>query len=368
MPSRRQFIGTATCAGVGLLLPSSSFASNKGVSVTFTQPEEANAHEATFMQWPVSRTVHPDRYFLADLQQTIADIANTISEFEPVIMLMDTEFEAKARAVLSKKIEIWHIPTDDLWARDSGPSFVKNNKGELAIRHFNFNGWGNKQVHENDGQVARRVAERLGLPLLDNGLVGEPGGVEFDGHSTLIAHESSWINLNRNSGDKEAVSQLLLEAYGAKKIIWAPGVAGADITDYHIDSLARFVGEGRILIQMPDDIYPGDPWSKSAFETFDILSSATDANGKKFELVELAEATTPRVKTEDFVAAYANFYICNGAVIGAQFGDRERDSMALSTLQKLYPNREVIALNVDPLGEVGGGIHCATQQWPKAQS
>ncbi|MGJ8527082.1 agmatine deiminase family protein [Maritalea sp.] len=360
MPTRRAFVvQVAALAGI-VALPTKGFAMS-----AFKQPEEAQPHQATFMQWPVSRIVHPDKYFLADLQQSIADIANTISEFEPVIMLMDAQFEAAARTKLAKNIEIWQIPTDDLWARDSGPSFVQNPKGELAIRHFNFNGWGNKQVHENDGQVARRVAERLGLALLENGLVGEPGGVEFDGHSTLIAHESSWINPNRNSGDKEAVSNLLLEAYGAKKIIWAPGVAGADITDYHIDSLARFVGEGRVLIQLPDEVYPDDAWSKSAYETFDILSAATDANGKNFELVELAEALSPRVKSEDFVAAYANYYICNGAVICAQFGDVERDAMALATLQKLYPDREVITLNVDPVGEVGGGIHCATQQWPK---
>jgi agmatine deiminase len=33
-------------------------------------------------------------------------------------------------------------------------------------------------------------------------------------------------------------------------------------------------------------------------------------------------------------------------------------------LQDLYPDREVITLNVDTLGELGGGIHCATQQQP----
>ncbi len=40
------------------------------------------------MQWPVSRIVHPDAAFLELLQLTIAEIANTIVEFEPVVMLM----------------------------------------------------------------------------------------------------------------------------------------------------------------------------------------------------------------------------------------------------------------------------------------
>lgn len=366
MPSRRQFLKSASIASASLFVPTSVLAAGQDISMSYRQPEESSSHQATFMQWPVNPRVHSDRYFLSDLQQSIADVANAIAAFEPVIMLMSAEHKSKARRILSSTVEIWDVPTDDLWARDSGPCFVRNADGDLAVRQFNFNGWGNKQVHENDGLIAARIAQRLSLPLLDNGIVGEPGGIEFDGHGTLIAHESSWINKNRNAGSKSEISTLLKEAYGADKVVWAPGIAGADITDYHIDSLARFVDKGRILIQMPDDIYPNDPWSKAAYETYDILANATDANGQKFELIEIAEPTAPRIQSDDFVAAYANYYVCNGGLITAQFGDKQKDEAALNTLRRLYPDREVVALNVDTIGEVGGGIHCATQQWPAA--
>ncbi len=36
-----------------------------------------------------------------------------------------------------------------------------------------------------------------------------------------------------------------------------------------------------------------------------------------------------------------------------------------SILQQIYPDRKIVFLNADPLGESGGGIHCATQQQPK---
>ncbi|GAB5462098.1 agmatine deiminase family protein [Hoeflea alexandrii] len=329
-------------------------------------PEESEPHLRTFMQWPVNRNVHPDRVFLDMLQHSIADIANTIAEFEPVVMLMDASHAKRARQRLSNDVEIWDIPTDDLWCRDSGPLFVRNRDGALAVSHLNFNGWGNKQTHTHDGRIARRVAERLGLPLLDNGLVGEVGGVDFDGHGTLIAHESSWINPNRNLGSKADIEALMLEAFGAQKLIWAPGVSYADITDYHIDALARFTAPGKILIQMPDEIYPGDPWSRAAFETHDILAQATDAQGRKLELVVIPEPVAPRVKSEDFVASYVNYYVCNGAIIAAEFGDGEADEIAAATLADLYPGRQIVMLNVDPVGEVGGGIHCATQQQPAA--
>ena len=72
------------------------------------------------------------RRFLGSLQKTIADVANRISDFEPVVMLMAKDHEAAARKLLGAKVEIWDIATDDLWARDSGPSFVIDGKGGLA--------------------------------------------------------------------------------------------------------------------------------------------------------------------------------------------------------------------------------------------
>jgi agmatine deiminase len=197
-------------------------------------------------------------------------------------------------------------------------------------------------------------------------VVGEAGGVESDGNGTLIAHESSWVNANRNKGSKDEITALLLDALGGKKLIWAPGIKGADITDYHIDSLARFIHPGVVLIQLPARISPHDPWSKAAFETYDILKNAIDSAGNRFELVVLPEPTKPRIRSLDFVASYVNYYVCNGAVIAAEFGDAKTDAEAAATLRALYPDRELITLNIDAIGEVGGGIHCATQQQPLA--
>jgi agmatine deiminase len=71
-----------------------------------------------------------------------------------------------------------------------------------------------------------------------------------------------------------------------------------------------------------------------------------------------------RIKSANFVASYANHYACNGAIIVAEFGDPRADDIARDALSRHYPGREIVMLNVDPLGELGGGIHCATQQMP----
>lgn len=48
-----------------------------------------------------------------------------------------------------------------------------------------------------------------------------------------------------------------------------------------------------------------------------------------------------------------------------EFGDPDTDAQARAILAAAYPDREIVMLNTDPVGEVGGGIHCATQQQPK---
>ena len=364
MMSRRSLFRSAAAAGGLSALSGRAFASPSARASGFWYPEETEPHARTFMQWPVSRTVYDDAAFLADLQATIADIANAIADFEPVVMLAAAEHHNGAQRRLSAKVALWDIPTDDLWTRDSGPSFVIDGKGGLALTAFNFNGWGGKQLHGNDGKIAARVAERLGLPVFDAGLVGEAGGVETDGAGTLIAHESSWVNPNRNTGSKAEVEAMLLETMGAQKVIWAPGITGADITDFHIDALARFVAPGLVIIQMGDVVDRRDPWSVAAFETHSILAAATDASGHKLDLVLLPEPGDIRVDSDDFVASYVNYYVCNGAVICPEFGDPEADERARATLADLYPGRQILPLNIDRVGEVGGGIHCATHEQP----
>ena len=364
MMTRRLLFRSASAAGAVSLLPRSAFAGGAGAQ-GFWYPEETDPHERTFMQWPVNPAVYDDPDFLSDLQGTIAVIANTIAAFEPVVMLAAAEHHRAIERLVSGQVELWDIPTDDLWCRDSGPSFVIDNKGGLAVTQFNFNGWGGKQTHANDGKIAARVAERLGLPVFDAGLVGEAGGVETDGHGTLIAHESSWVNPNRNKGSKAEVEAMLLETMGAKKVIWAPGIKGADITDYHIDALARFVKPGQVVIQMAEEVDPDDPWSVAAFETHDVLAKATDAKGRALNLVILPEPYDIRVESPDFVSSYVNYYVCNGAVIAAEFGDKATDAEAAAILADLYPGREIVMLNIDTVGEVGGGIHCATHEQPK---
>jgi agmatine deiminase len=349
---RRHVLTTALAAGLG-------GGRARAGGARFFVPAEDARHEATLMQWPASRAVHDDADHLAAVQATILRLANAIAAFEPVILLAAADHHAAIRPRVAGAVALWDIPTEDLWARDAGPIVVTDGRGARAVRHIRFNGWGGRQIHGHDGQIAARMAARLGFPILPSPLTGEGGGVEQDGHGLLIAHESSWVHSNRNPGmTRDAVAEALLDAYGADRIVWAPGLRDRDITDYHIDSLARLTGPGRVLMTLPRAPDPEDPFHAAALAT----EAALRAAGLSVEVI--ADPDRPRIRSADFVAAYANFYLCNGAVIAAQFGDRAADAAAAAALSRHFPGREVVTLNVDPLGEIGGGIHCATREIP----
>jgi agmatine deiminase len=333
-------------------------------SAGYHMPLESDQHFRTFMQWPAVKSIYGNQDDLDAVREKIALIANSISEFEPVVMLARPEHIEDAKPLFKSGVELWPMAVQDLWCRDSGPSFVVNSEGQLAASELNFNGWGEKQLHKDDAQIARRVAIKLDLDIFESDLIGEGGGVETDGAGTLLAHASCWVNPNRNSGTETEVGKLLCDALGAEKIIWAPGVKGADITDYHIDALARFVKPGQVLLQLPEKIISGDPWSAAAFETYEVLKKATDAQGRKLDIVVIPEPISIRSRAADFVSSYVNYYVCNGAVLSAEFGDDKADDSAARILGQLYPDRKVVSINVDAIGEAGGGIHCSTQQQP----
>lgn len=96
--------------------------------------------------------------------------------------------------------------------------------------------------------------------------------------------------------------------------------------------------------------------------------ATTDAEGRKLEIVVVPEPVNIRSSATDFVNSYANYDVCNGAVICAEFGDDKADSEAARILSQLYPSREIVSLNTDTIGEAGGGIHCATQQQPRVKN
>jgi agmatine deiminase len=302
--------------------------------------------------------------YFESVQETLGRLAAAIAEHEPVSMLVAAGNQALAARLCGPKVKLIDIQTDDMWARDSGPVFLRDHAGKVALLDLNFSGWGGKQVHQLDSQISASIAKLLGCPYFKSAVTGEGGGIEYDGDGTLILNESCWVNDNRNPGWSRAKIEAELKAgLGVTKVIWLPGVRGKDITDGHIDGSVRIVRPGVLIMGTS----PGDSkseWALASAEAKKILSKATDARGRSFHIAEIPSGVNVRSTRDDFFSGYANYYVGNGAVYTPQFGDVKTDAHALATLTRLFPDRTVVSLEVDRIYENGGGIHCVTQQQP----
>ena len=204
------------------------------------------------------------------------------------------------------------------------------------------------------------------MPLVESGLTGEGGGLEVDGTGTVIAAAPSWVNDNRNPGKSRAeIEAALLGVLGAERMLWLDGLAGRDITDGHVDTLARFANPHTIVIDTPAFDDPADPWTAVATRNRELVHAATKAGGGPYDSVEVVQPASPRGTGADFLATYMNYYVGNGAVIAPQFGDHKADAAAKGVLTDLFPERKIVTLDIDPIAAGGGGIHCSTQQQPK---
>ncbi|MFJ1779456.1 agmatine/peptidylarginine deiminase [Streptomyces anulatus] len=325
---------------------------------------EWDSHARTFMSWPALESVWAED--LPYVREDIARIARAIAEYEYVVMLARPDQRKAAQRACGSQVEVIPLAVDDMWARDTVPVFVEEG-GEVIGVDFNFNGWGDKQEHTNDARVGRTLLTKYGIPRVEAPLVAEGGSFETDGEGTLLITESSIVNENRNPGlSRDDIEADLIETLGVDKVVWLKGVRGQDITDAHVDSLVRFTAPGVVLL---DQAFPGTPpdsWSRAADQARAVLSKATDARGRRFEVIDLPQPDLDRITGEgdDFVSTYANFYVANDSVFMPRFGDRKADDKARGILQEQFPDRDIVPVVIDTVASGGGGIHCATHDQP----
>ncbi|GAA3116064.1 agmatine deiminase family protein [Streptomyces rectiviolaceus] len=325
---------------------------------------EWESHARTFMSWPALESVWEED--LPYVRQDIARIARTIAEYESVVMMARPDQHKAAQKACGRDVEVIPLAVDDLWARDTVPVFVEQD-GDVVGVDFNFNGWGDKQEHTNDARVGRTLLSRYDIPRRKAPLIAEGGSFETDGEGTLLITQSSIVNDNRNRGKSQAqIEAEIKRTLGIKKVIWLAGVRGEDITDAHVDSLVRFTAPGVVLLDRAHPDMPADSWSRAADQAKSVLSKATDADGRSFEIIDLPQPDLYDITGEgdDFVSTYANFYVANDSVFMPKFGDRKADRRARSILQEHFPKRDIVPIPIDTIASGGGGIHCSTHDEP----
>jgi agmatine deiminase len=344
-------------------------------------PAEWEPHEATWLAWPHNPEDWPGKF--PSIPWLYAEIVRLLARHERVHLIVeDATMERRVQSMLERagvcldQIMFHPWATDRGWTRDSGPIFLRDPSGKIALTNWRFNGWAKYDDWRLDNEIPGRVAACLGLHQWEPSVLNrsgtkhrvvlEGGSIDVNGAGALLTTEECLLSevQQRNPGlGREQLEQVFSEYLEVDRVIWLNrGIAGDD-THGHIDDIARFVARDTIVAAVEPDTR--DPNHEPLAENLARLKAARTREGKQFTLVELPMPRPVVFRGQRLPASYANFYIANGQVLVPTFHD-PNDRVALNILAQLFPDREIIGVHSVDLIWGLGALHCMTQQQPAA--
>lgn len=338
--------------------------------LNYKLPAEWNTHERTFISWPVKESMcHPENH--ESVCQGYAEFIKAISEFERVTVIVNPkDLDHVQNLIKVSNVEFLTIDHNDAWLRDNGPTFILDENENIAGMNWGFNAWGGKYAPwDLDDMVAPKILEHFNIKKFDAPFILEGGSIHVDGEGTLITTEECLLNPNRNPDlTKEQIENYLKQYLNIAKVIWLKNGLDGDETDGHVDNIACFAAPGKIIIQTCDD--PNDDNYRITLENLEILNNSTDAKGRKFEIIPIAQPPRTEYKGERLTLSYLNFYFVNDGIILPIFGGsaEETDKMAEKVLSETFPNRRIRTVDGTAVIKEGGNVHCTTQQMPASKS
>lgn len=360
---------------------------SKPIEDGYRMPAEFEPQERIWMLWPE----RPDNWrdHARPAGDAYAAAARAIAQFEPVVIGASPRFyeEASERFCRDSQITVIPLAHDDAWMRDSGPTFLVNDRGGLRAADWIFNAYGGHydglyDPWDQDDHVAAAVCGRVGADRYRADFVLEGGSIHTDGQGTILTTEMCLLSPGRNPAmSREEIEQALKDYLGGRKVIWIPDGIDPDETNGHVDDVCCFTAPGHVACIYTDN--PEDPAYEAAQKAFRLLSHETDAGGRKLQVhpvcmpekpvrigkdfsYEADEKSIPRRPGDYCAASYLNFLIVNGGIIVPQYGDAN-DALALKQLQALFPDRKAVGVPSREIVYGGGNIHCITQQQPRIQ-
>lgn len=351
----------------------------------FYMPAEFEKHDGCIIIWP--ERADSWQYGAVFARKAFVKVACAIAESEKVTVCASDSGYDTAREMLPCHIRVVEMSSNDSWARDYAPTFLVDKTGNLRGVDWYFNAWGGLTdglyfPWDKDNRMAKKLCDLFETDVYDaRDFVLEGGSIHVDGEGTVITTEACLLSNGRNPHmSKKEIENKLKNYLGAEKVIWLKHGIYNDETNEHVDNICAFTAPAEVVLAWTDD--KNDPQYAMSRECFEILSSETDAKGRRIKVHKLPlpkpvlmkenecdglvhmNGEPTRTVGERLAASYVNFYISNGAVIMPAFGD-EKDAEAKRILENIFKDRKVIQIYARDILIGGGNIHCITQQIPK---
>jgi agmatine deiminase len=338
-------------------------------------PAEWEPHDATWISWPHHEPDWPGK--LEAVRWAYAEITRVLANHERVEILCQSETVRdsaitmlRAHDVAMQRVNLLLVPTDRVWLRDSGPSFVWNANGEVEMIAWGFNAWAKYDNYARDRRVPDAVQQATGLPMTlamrpDSArerMVLEGGGIEVNGQGRILVTEEwllSDVQVRNPDLTRASYEDAFARYLGCSDTIWLGNGCAGDDTHGHIDDIARFVNFDTVVLAYEED--QSDPNHVSSLDNLERLRRA--ATRQPLNVVLLPYPRAVMMDGQRLPASYANFYIANGVVLVPTFND-VNDRVALDIIAGLFPERRVVGIHAVDLVWGLGTLHCLTQQQP----
>lgn len=317
-------------------------------------PAEWEEQGAIVIAWPNDKTDWKKN--LLKTEATYIELVNQIADHQKVIIITEKfSIKKKFAEIILKNVKIVLGEYNDTWARDYIGLSVKVNNS-FKFMDFKFNGWGEKYKFEKDNSINTQLYRKKIISTIElkyNNLILEGGSIDSNGKGTILTTSKCLLNKNRNPDlGKHKIESILLESLGITKIIWINhGKIPGDDTDSHIDNLARFCSENKI-------VYATNKSLELSLMEQELKNIALENN---YELIPIPLPEPILLAKKPLPASYINFIITNQKVLVPTFGDIN-DCKAISILQNVFPNRKVIGINSIEIIKQKGSLHCLTMQ------
>ncbi|MGY5451749.1 agmatine deiminase [Agarivorans sp. MS3-6] len=351
-------------------------------SAGFYMPGEHQSQSEVWMSWPLRSNNW--RYSGKFAQHAFVEVAITIAQATPVVMLVEQSQYANARAQLPAHIKVIEMSYNDSWMRDIGATYVVNQGGERRGISWQFNAWGGLVdglyfPWDLDDAVAEKMLNITGDASYKAPFVLEGGAIHTDGDGTLYTTKECLLHPSRNPDlSQQQIEENLKSYLGIEKIIWLDKGLYNDETNGHVDNIMHVIKPGEVALTCCDD--PSDPQYAISQAAYKQLSNERDAKGRALKIYKLPmpgplymseeEAAgidqtegMQREAGERLAASYANFLISNGLVVFPLL-DEANDELAKNVLIEAFPEHKVVGVTAREILLGGGNIHCITQQVP----
>ena len=336
------------------------------IKESFVIDDDTNA---LMIVWP---DIYREKIFWHDLLRIYYEIINIIISNGYFITLVHhkganithdlDEIDRKLSNTNNKFISLYEYNYDDIWIRDYGPKTIKS-----GLSKFNFNGYGNKYLHQNDKVFYNDFIKKHSINNKDffGEIVIEGGNVInstrdyiFNKNPIVMHNSLSWSDI------KEKI-RLLFNASmdGDCYFIDIDPLTGDD-TNGHIDNFVRFKDDRHILYMSTDDVNHPDYTNLKKLEN-ELKILITQTNDIRF-MTPINHTYDDIVRSKDgdiLPFSYLNFIrVGNVIIFPINLNTSSKDERDIKIL---FPNKHIYFIESSGLLNEFGGLHCCSNNFIK---